>query len=84
MKLLFGTALVGDKFQKKIDALFSSIPNIVGIVGDILIGGFDEFGKDHNKMLEKVLQISRQVDLKLNKDKCLFRCTGLSFFYEII
>ena len=29
-------------------------------------------GRDHDEMLEKVLQICRQANLKHNKDKCLF------------
>ena len=29
-------------FQKKTEALFSSMPNIFGIADDILIAGFDE------------------------------------------
>ena len=46
--------------------------------------GFDEWGKDHNEMSEKVLCLCRQANVKLNKDKCLFRCTSIPFFNEII
>ena len=35
-------------------------------------------------MLDKVLQIWRQGNLKLNKDKCLFRCNNIPFFGEVI
>ena len=31
-----------------------------------------------------MLQIYRQVSLKLNKDKCHFRCTSVPFFGEVI
>ena len=55
-----------------------------GIRDDILIAGFDEQGKDQNEMLEQVLQVCRQVNLKLNKDKYLFNCTGIPFFGELI
>ena len=43
----------GDIFPKKIDKFFSSIPNVFGIADDILIACFDEWDKDHDKMLKK-------------------------------
>ena len=47
-------ALVGDVFKKKIDKLSSTISNVFGMADDILIAGFDEWGKDHNETLDKV------------------------------
>ena len=44
-------------FQKKIYELFSSIPNVIGIVDETLITGFDQQGKDHDETLEKVLWV---------------------------
>ena len=58
--------------------------NIYGIADDILIAGIDDCGKDHYEILEKVFWVSQQVNLKLNKDKCLFRYTSIAFFSEII
>ena len=58
--------------------------NVLNTANDILIKGFDEWGKDHDDKLEKVLQVCRQVNLKLNKDTCLFRCTNIPFFCEVI
>ena len=63
-------APVGDMFQKKIDELFSGMPNVFGIADDILIAGFNELGRDHDAILDKVLSICRQETLKLNEDKC--------------
>ena len=36
----------------------------------MLVVGYDSDGKDPDDTLQKVLQINRQVNLKLNKDKC--------------
>ena len=47
------------------------MPNVIGIADDTLIAGFNEWAKDHDKMLEKVL-CCRQATLKLNKYKCLY------------
>ena len=63
--------------QKKTDELFSDMPNIFSIADDILIAGFGEQGEDHNAMLDKVLRKYSQAYLKLNKDKCLFRCSNI-------
>ena len=46
-------------FLKKIDELFSGMPDVFGIADGILIAGFDEWSKDHNEILEKVLQVCR-------------------------
>ena len=51
---------------------------------DILVIGFDNDGRDHNKMLQKVLQRCRKVILKSNKDKNHFRCTSATFFGDVI
>ena len=57
IRLPFRVALAGYMFQKKIDELFSGISNVFAIADDILIVGFDKQGKDHDKMLEKVLWV---------------------------
>ena len=48
------------------------------------IAHFDVQGRDHDKMMEKVLCIYRQENLKLNKDKSLFRSISIPFFGEKI
>ena len=60
--------------------ILKDLPNIFGIADDILVVGFDSDGKDHNYILWKLLQICIQVNLKLNKDECHYRCTSILFF----
>ena len=55
-------------FQKKIDELFDSMPNVFSIADDILIAGFDELDRDHDVTLDKMFRIYMQANLKLNKD----------------
>ena len=59
---------MGDMFQKKIDELFSGIPNACGIADDILIAGFGTLGKDHKAKIDKLLRICRQASMKLDRD----------------
>ena len=71
-------------FQHKIDEIFNDVPNIFGIADDILVIGYDKDGIDHDGTVYKVLRQCQDVNLKLNKDKCHFRCTSISFFSEIV
>ena len=54
------------------------------ITDDNLIAVFEDMGRDHDATLNKVLQICRQANLEINKEKCLFSCTSIPFFGEII
>ena len=54
-------------YYRKVDEIFKNVPNVFGIADDILVAGYDIDGKDHDKMLQKVLQICRWVNLKLTK-----------------
>ena len=82
--LPFGAALADDMFQHKIDEIFNDIPNVFGIADDILVVGYDKDGSDHNKAVYKVLRQCQDVNLKLNKEKCHFRCTSIPFFGEVV
>ena len=71
-------------FKKKIDNLFSSMPNVFSNADDILIAGFNEQSKDHDETLHKVFWVFRHENLKLHNDKCLFICTSIPFIGEVI
>ena len=49
-----------------------------------LLHGLTAWGRDHDATLNKVVRICRQANLKLNEDKCLFWCTSIPFFREVI
>ena len=80
--LPFGAALVGNMFQRKINEIFNDISNVFGIADDILLIGYDKDEADHNKAVYNVLSQCQNVNLKLNKDKCHFRCTSIQFFVK--
>ena len=73
IRLTFGAGPAGNMLKKKIDELFIRIPNIFGIAHHILIAGFDADDRDHHERREQMLYRCRQVNLKLNENKCLFR-----------
>ena len=51
---------------------------------DILVAGYNNDGTDHNATVCKVLKRCEEVNLKLNKEKCHFRCLSIPFFREVI
>ena len=79
-----GEAPAGDMLQRKMDEIFKDMPQVFSIADDILFAGYKADGKDHDKTVWSVLQRCREVNLKLNKGKCHFRCTSVPFFGEVI
>ena len=73
---IWSSASRRQRFQRKIDKMFKELPNVFSIADDILVAGYEAYGKDPDKMVQ---QIFRQLNLKLNKDKCHFRCTSVPF-----
>ena len=77
--LPFGAVLAGNMFQCKIDKIFNDMPS-----DDILVIGYEEDGTDHNEAVYNVQRQCKEVNLKLNKDKCHFRCTSIPFFGKVV
>ena len=71
-------------FQCKIDEIFNNMPNVFGIVDDIMVRGYDKNGADHDEAVYSVLRQCQDVNLKLNKEKCDFRCTSIPFFGKVV
>ena len=69
-------------FSRKIDELFNGMFNVFIIANDILNARFDELGRVHNVTLNMMFKICTQSHLKLNRDKCLFRCTNIPFLVK--
>ena len=82
--LPFGAAPLGNMFQCKIDEIFNDIPNVFGVADDILVIGYGKDGTDNNVAVYKVLRQCRDVNLKLNKEKCHFKCMSIPFFSEVV
>ena len=75
---------MGDMFQWKIDEIFSDMPNIYGIADDIWVIGYEDNGTYHDTVVHKVVQRCEEVNVKLNKEKCHFRCTSIPFFGNVM
>ena len=82
--LPFEVVPAGNMYQRKINKIFNDIPIVFGIADDILVIGYDKDGAHHDKVVYNVLSWCWDVNLKLNKDKCHFRCTSILFFGEVV
>ena len=80
----FRAVPAGNAFQQKIDEIFNDMPNEFGIADDILVIRYDKDGADHDAAVYNVLRQFHDVNLKLNKEKCHFRCTAIPFFGEVV
>ncbi len=65
-----------NSFQRAMEQIFTGFPCAI-IVDDIIVGGKGE--KEHDENLKKVLNRARQVNLKLNPQRCKFRLKEVSY-----
>ena len=77
-RLPMGSIVAQDMFQRKLDAIFLSIPGVTGIADDTIIYGRSDL--EHDKHLINFLEVCRKNTLTLNPDKMQFRLPQVSFF----
>ena len=87
MKLPFGLCESQYFFQYYMDLNFESLTNAHIITDDVLIVGSDlgPLDKhDHDRCLLKVLNWCREVSLKLNAAKCIFKAKQVVFYGHLV
>ena len=77
-KLNFGTNSASEIFQHVVSEQIRDIPNAVNISDDIIISGKTQ--AEHDDALRAIFQRFSLVGLTLNKDKCEFGQSQLTFF----
>ena len=73
-----GSIVAQDMFQRKLDAIFLSIPGVTGIADDMIIYGRTD--QEHDQHLVNFLEVCRKTTLTLNPDMMQFRLPQISFF----
>ena len=76
--LPMGSIVAQDVFQRKLDAIYLSIPGVTGIANDMIIYGRNN--QEHDAHLVNFLEICRKNTLTLNPDKMQLRLPQVSFF----
>ena len=77
-QLPMSSIVAQDVFQRKLDAIFLSIPGVTGIADDMIIYGKTD--QEHDQHLANFLEVCRKNTLTLNPDKMQFRLPQVSFF----
>ena len=77
-RLPMGSIIAQDVFQRKLDAIFLSVPGVTGIANDMIIYG--KTNHEHDGNLLNFLEVCRKNNLTLNPDKMQFRLLKVSFF----
>ena len=72
-----GITSAPEMFMRKMNEVLDSLEGTFAYMDDILVYGKDR--EEHNKRLECVMKRLREVDLKLNKEKCVFAQSELKF-----
>ena len=81
-RLPFGTASAPKVFQNIMSHLFDDIEGVEVIVDDLVVWG--EKTEQHDVRRRQVLDRCREWNLKLNKDKCRFRVSEVSYVGHLL
>lgn len=76
-RLMFGISCAPEMFQKVLEKLLLGCEGTANFIDDIIIYGSDE--KEHNRRLNKVLQVLKDNNVLLNEDKCIFKTNKIEF-----
>ena len=76
-RLSFGYSSAVAIFQRTMESLLADIPGVVVFLDDIVVSGLDE--ESHNRSLERVLARLEEAGFRLNKGKCQFGVSELTY-----
>lgn len=77
LRLPYGINSASEVFHKKMYEQFDDIQDVCLFVDDLLIYGKTK--EEHDEILNKVLDRCRDINLKLNKDKCKFGLKEITY-----
>ena len=81
-RLPFGIKSAPEVFTRTVRQLFENLEGVEVVVDDILVWGSTL--QEHDKRLEEVLKQVRRSNLKLNKDKCKFRQSEVTYLGHLL
>ena len=78
----FGIKSAQEVFQKQICQVFGDLPGVETDIDDILVRGITK--EEHDEHLNAVLQRCEKVNLTLNKEKCRFGVTQVTYIGHVL
>ena len=76
-RLPFGITSAPEHFQRRMSEVLGDLEGVVGMVDDVLVHGRSQ--EEHDERLFKVLERLQKEGLTLNKEKCKFSTSQVSF-----
>lgn len=82
LRLPYGILSAPEVYHKTIHMIFEHIPGVETMMDDVIVWGATR--EEHDERLRQVLDKTREVNLKLNKDKCEFGVKTLTFVGDVL
>lgn len=82
LRLPFGISSAPEVYHKAINMIYEHLDGVDTSMDDIIIWATTK--SEHDKRLKAVLDATRKANLKLNRDKCQFGVTELTFVGDIV
>ena len=79
-RLLFGITVSSDAFQRKLNAIYSNLTHTIGIADGMIVWEEKPDFSDHDKALDRFMQVTRQNNLHLSIDKIQYCNDQVEFF----
>lgn len=82
LRLSYGILSAPEVYHKTIHMVYEHIPGVKTMMDDIIVHGSTK--EEHDIRLRQVLDITRKVNLKLNRDKCELGVKRLTFVGDVV
>ena len=83
LRMPFGISSAPEEFQRQMHTMLQGLPGVEVIADDILVFGcgdtVEEYQRDHDTNLQRLLQRAREKNLKLNKKKLKLCLSEVSY-----
>lgn len=76
-RLMFGISSAPEHFQKIMERMLVGCEGVINFIDDIVVFGCNS--DEHDSRLKHVLQILKDNDVLLNKNKCIFNAKNIEF-----
>ena len=81
-RLPFGISLASETYQREMSKILQGLPGCEVYQDDVVIHG--KTMAEHDERLQQVLQRIQESGMKLNREKCMFRKSSISFLGHMI
>ena len=82
LRLPFGINMAPEAFHRKVHCVFESIDGVDTMMDDIIVWGSTK--EEHDNRLRQVLEKARSVNLKMNRNKCQFGVSELTYLGDVV